>query len=52
MGARELAGIVTQQSVVFLDGLLSQGPGTWSVNIRLLQYTVSSFTSYHIVKEY
>lgn len=30
--AKELARIVTQQSVLFLDGLLSQVPGTGTVN--------------------
>ena len=45
-GARELPGIVTQQSVLFLDSLLSQGPGTGSVKTGVL--TLSSFTVWTI----
>lgn len=49
MRAKELAGIVTQQSVLSLDGLLSQVPGTGSVNTG--SYTTSSFTLHHTFKK-
>lgn len=46
--AKELARIVTQQSVLFLDGLLSQVPGTGTVNTDTQQAHL--FTPY-IYKE-
>lgn len=46
MKAKELAGIVTQQSVLSLDGLSSQVPGT-----DMGSYTTSSFTLHHTVKK-
>ena len=50
MRAKELAGIVTKQSVLSLDGLLSQVPGTGIVK-QAPTHTGSSFTLPHTFKK-